>query len=80
LSKLPENCPICGEKNDEGYIATRHGIWWIKDEPKIFHPRGFERLTEGLLSSASVEAYRCPTCQIVLFSYGREAKRNKEQE
>jgi len=76
LSKVPENCPVCGEKMEKGYIVWgSNSIRWSKKKRRMV--LGAEPLITRpipLYSAQNAEAYRCPNCTIVLFSYGEEKK------
>ena len=71
LSKVPEKCPVCGEKMEKGYVASPiPAINWSK-EKKDWNLWGSENLIRGKyqLGNACAEAYRCPNCRIVIFNY-----------
>ncbi|MCP8317640.1 MAG: hypothetical protein H3Z51_12400 [archaeon] len=75
MSKIPENCPICGEKTEKGYmICSAAHIGWNKKKKKWYSTmRGAEIIVWGnAFSFTNVEAHRCPKCKIVLFSYGEK--------
>ena len=36
MSKLPEDCPICGEKMDKGYVYHGGGIYWTEKKQRWF--------------------------------------------
>jgi predicted RNA-binding Zn-ribbon protein involved in translation (DUF1610 family) len=75
LSKLPENCPACGEKMVKGYISTGQQIGWSNKKPGPVVLRGEEIIVGSLWSGTRAEAFRCPNCKIVLFSYGEETEK-----
>jgi len=72
LPKLPENCPVCGEKTEEGWLvhpwhfrwssSKEKSSWWVQ---KHYVTEGTEDLTKrdswGIKGSA-VRAYRCLNC------------------
>jgi len=64
LSKLPENCPVCGEKMKKGYIAWLDGnIRWSEERAK-WTLLGEEKITRRPFTFRGVydaEAYRCQT-------------------
>jgi len=76
LLDLPENCPICDQKMEKGYVNSGSaGIFWTKKKHKGRLPLDAETLVGSRIFSFSggiAEAYRCPNCRIVLFSYEKE--------
>ena len=73
MPSLPENCSICGKKMEKGYVTGDTGIFWSKEKKKI-SLWGAEVLVGGRvkMTFANAEAYRCPNCKIVLFSYEKK--------
>ena len=67
---LSEDCPACGRKMEKGYIFTGMRIWWNKEKPGLLTHEKEEALVESIWSGTRIEAYRCPDCKIVVFSYG----------
>jgi len=90
LSKLPENCPVCGEKMEKGYVVSpASAIHWSNEEKwlalksknswrikdsEIIVGSGFHVIWNVNDMSQS-KGYRCPNCKIVLFSYGEEKQK-----
>ena len=78
MPKLPENCPIRGNKMEKGYVNSgSEGIFWTKEKHTQRVPLDVETLIGHRFlgfSIANVEANRCPNCKLVLFSYGEEKK------
>lgn len=73
MTKLPENCPVCGEKMEKEYVmAIGKGVLvrWRNSEVH----RGIEKLGSGW-ASVDLGGVRCPNCKIVLFGYGEEQKK-----
>ncbi len=74
MSKLPENCPICGKEMKKGYIIAAPAIHW-SDKKFKWYSMGLEEYViagSRLGFGVGVEAYRCPNCKIALFSYEKE--------
>ena len=75
MTKLPENCPICGKKMEKGYLRTGGAIYggqivkWRT--PEMSRYRGVVKLGSGLIS-VDLGGVRCKNCKIVLFGYGEE--------
>lgn len=67
-----ENCPRCGKKMERGYITAAQLIYWSKEKTSRWIRAGDEHLVGSRWSGTCSEAYRCPNCKIVLFSYGKE--------
>jgi len=74
--KLPENCPVCEEKMEKGYVSASPGIYWSKRKTafkRIFKGQRWEALLKGRfamwIAPVNAEAYRCPNCKIVIFTY-----------
>jgi len=90
MPKLPENCPICGEKMEKGYVVCpESGVLWSKEkewlalksrkamrikDAEIIVGRRF-RAIWNVNDMSQSEAYKCPNCKIVLFSYGEEKEK-----
>jgi len=66
LSKLPENCPICGMKMERGYVTTGMQIWWSKEKTGSLARATDEVVAGSVWSGTCQEAYRCLNCKIVL--------------
>ncbi len=69
-------CPQCGVRMRHGYIPTGGGILWF-DHPHRPGILPFARALAGTSSwfrRAKLEAYHCPTCQLVTFRYGRNVE------
>lgn len=74
LLNLPENCPICGRKMEKGNVTCPASAINWSSERKSWTQSDTEILARGRfkLGFANAEAYRCPNCKIVLFSYEKE--------
>ena len=77
--KLPDNCPVCEEKMEKGYVSASPGIYWSKRKitfKRFFKGLRWEALLKvplaGWIMSVNAEGYRCPNCKIVIFSYDEE--------
>jgi len=79
LAKLPDNCPVCGNKLERGYVSASPDIYW--SEEKIKFLGHWEALLGGhfgkWIMMVNAEASRCPDCKIVLFAYKKEQRRTK---
>jgi len=73
-----ENCPLCGAKMKKGYISTAQRVGWSNKKPSPVVLRGEEILVGSYWSGTCVEAYRCPDCKIVLFSYEKKMKKQSD--
>ena len=74
LSKLPKDCPVCGAKMEKGYVSASPDVYW--SEKRVtwrFWRTRWEPLLGGRFAKwiqpVNAEAYRCPNCKVVLFSY-----------
>ena len=83
LSKLPENCPVCGAEMEKGYLVAGGGasVFWRKD--KLKHLWNIRDNSVIILGNSVVnwsipqgEGYRCTNCKLVLFSYEKEIVQN----
>ncbi len=77
MSKLPENCPICGKRMEKGYIYHGAGIYWT-DKKQRWLPQ-VERIQGVRFVGAAhfLEGYRCIDCKIVLFDYAKSREESK---
>ncbi|MEM3040915.1 MAG: PF20097 family protein, partial [Nitrososphaerota archaeon] len=48
MPNLPENCPICGEKMEEGYMLSSGNIFWSKEKKTRITRWSEERLIYSL--------------------------------
>ena len=70
--KLPKNCPACGNKMEKGYVSATPDVYWSKNKVTMkFWRAHWQALLKGHFYGIMVnaEAYRCPNCKIVIFSY-----------
>ena len=70
MSRLPEKCPVCGEKIEKGILRAEGGgvgiLRWRT--PEMSSLNGGERLAFNILA-VDVGAVRCRNCKIVIFSH-----------
>jgi len=74
MVELPEICPICGGKTEQGVLrAAGSGgprvVWRKPDSSRWFG--GGETLKRSFLGT-DFRGVRCPRCKIVIFSYGED--------
>ena len=75
FEKIPENCPVCGDKMEKGYVSATPDVYWSKKKVTLkFWRTRWEALLRGHFYGTMVnaEAYRCPNCKIVTFSYDED--------
>ena len=76
LSKLPDNCPVCGGRIEECRLGVRSKDGTAEMQLRITGLRAL-RAAEMLSPESRLrdfEAMRCPTCRIVMFSYTKEVE------
>ena len=77
MPKLPEKCPICGERVEKGIVRAEGSggtiVRWFKTS-EISNLRGGERLKFGFLK-ADFDGVRCTSCKTVVLSYSQEMKK-----
>ncbi len=70
-------CPMCGQKMEQGFSARNHGLSWISAEKmkqfvfvdKDLNEAGFKQY---LPAKAEYDlSYRCPNCKIYIVDYSR---------
>lgn len=66
-------CPRCREEMTEGYIPTAGGITWRNRDDPVGIPTILTGLpgTKFFLKRPRLHAYRCESCRIVTFKYGK---------
>jgi hypothetical protein len=66
-------CHACGEAMEEGYLPLVSGIQWRKVGEPIGLPHALKGLvgTVGWRGRPRLHAFRCSTCEIVSFQYGK---------
>jgi len=69
LSKLPENCPVCGNRMEKGYLyLSGPGIYWGRKK-RVFPKLGLIAGKRWDWFGSVIEAHMCTSCRLVLF-YG----------
>ena len=73
--KLPENCPVCGEKIEKGYVSATPDVHW--SEKRVtwrFWRARWEALLGGHFYGMmlNAKAYRNPNCKIAILSHDEE--------
>lgn len=73
LEAKPLACPRCGKPMDEGYLPLVAGVHWRKPgEPTgLPHALGGLPGTVGWRGRPRLHGFRCETCEVVLFRYGK---------
>jgi len=66
-------CPACGGKMAEGYLPVLAGVHWREPGAPVGLPNALSGLpgTVGWRRRPLVHAFRCGTCEIISFQYGR---------
>jgi hypothetical protein len=80
LSKLPENCPICGSKLEKGYVFNPYAssLAWSKEKKRT----AAERIVGENITwfGYNFVASRCPYCMMIFLPYGERAKEIEREE
>ncbi len=68
-------CPSCGAEMAEGYVAVLAGLHWRAIDEPIGMPHALSGLpgTVGWRGRPRLHGYRCDSCCVVTFKYGKTA-------
>jgi hypothetical protein len=69
------NCPRCGSSMNEGYLVPAAGIHWRNAGQPLGLPHALGGLpgTVGWKGRPRLHAYRCESCEISTFHYGKKS-------
>ncbi len=79
----PILCPQCSAVMSEGYIPTvADGIFWFpRDQTPRVNPMAQSLPnTSAWMRYARLHAWRCESCSLVLFKYGRQMEEEGQNE
>ena len=48
MKDVPENCPVCGEILEMGYLCTGHRLRWSEDKPNFWIKKGYSEKVEAI--------------------------------
>ena len=64
------DCPYCGKVMEEGYLSSRHPVFWSEEVSGLPLPtRTTDVLLGKMLGIARPKAYLCRDCRRVIVSY-----------
>lgn len=76
MSKLPENCPICGKKMKDGSVVEASFKFYNPYFQWLYHKyeeeKNFPLKQIWLPDTVNYEGIICDKCEIILFSFNKE--------
>lgn len=65
-------CPFCGKETESGYIIGGKGIFWSKNEYKLWlsaKKKEGELKLRGVLDCSGLEGEKCQNCKKIIVNY-----------
>jgi hypothetical protein len=74
-------CPGCRQWMQSGHVAISHGVMWLRNADSSHLP--FSESVPGthaLMRANRLPAWRCPSCELLLFRFGRDVHKHHDHE